>query len=253
MPPSPFFREAGAGPGVVCVHANASSSSQWRGLMELLAPRFHVLAPDSYGAGKSPPKSMATLRDEAEFLAPVLEKAGDPFALVGHSYGGGVAMVAAVMQPKRVRALALYEPTLFVLAPPNDVAGIRDAAGRAAEAVEAGDLDRAAQVFIDFWMGGKTWQHMPEARKAPILSSIVHVRAWENALFREPTPLADFAALEIPVLLMVGKKSPLSSRAVTAVLRGALRDVKVVEFDALGHMGPLTHPEVVNRAIAEFL
>ena len=51
----PFLREAGEGPGVVCVHANASSSSQWRGLMEMIAPRFHVLAADSYGAGKSPP------------------------------------------------------------------------------------------------------------------------------------------------------------------------------------------------------
>ena len=53
-PPLPFVRAAGSGPGVVCLHSNASSSSQWRGLMELLAPRFRVLAPDSYGAGKSP-------------------------------------------------------------------------------------------------------------------------------------------------------------------------------------------------------
>lgn len=51
----PFFREAGTGPGVVCFHANASSSTQWRELMELLAPRCHVLATDGYGAGKSPP------------------------------------------------------------------------------------------------------------------------------------------------------------------------------------------------------
>jgi pimeloyl-ACP methyl ester carboxylesterase len=33
----------------------ALSSSQWRGLMELLAPRFHIFAADTYGAGKSPP------------------------------------------------------------------------------------------------------------------------------------------------------------------------------------------------------
>ena len=51
-----LFRELGTGPGVVCVHANASSSGQWRALMESLAPKFHVLAADSYGAGKSPPR-----------------------------------------------------------------------------------------------------------------------------------------------------------------------------------------------------
>ena len=44
----PFVREAGAGAGVVCLHSNASTSNQWRELMERLAPKFHVLAPDSY-------------------------------------------------------------------------------------------------------------------------------------------------------------------------------------------------------------
>jgi pimeloyl-ACP methyl ester carboxylesterase len=52
---SPFSREAGSGPGVVCLHANASISSQWRSLIERLAPMYHVLAADSFGAGKSPP------------------------------------------------------------------------------------------------------------------------------------------------------------------------------------------------------
>ena len=51
--PGPYVRDAGSGPAVVCIHSNASSSSQWRGLIELLSPTHHVLAPDSYGAGRS--------------------------------------------------------------------------------------------------------------------------------------------------------------------------------------------------------
>lgn len=85
----PFFREAGAGPGVVCTHSNASNSSQWRALMDLLAPQFHVFAPDSYDAGKSPPwlsDRVITLRDEVALIEPVLTRAGSPLALVGHSY-----------------------------------------------------------------------------------------------------------------------------------------------------------------------
>jgi len=50
----PHVREAGAGPGVVCVHSNASTSTQWRALMERLSPQYHVLAADSLGAGQSP-------------------------------------------------------------------------------------------------------------------------------------------------------------------------------------------------------
>src|SRR3954469_18912850 len=114
----PFFREAGAGPGVVCLHANASTSGQWRSLIDALSPKFHVLAADSYGSGKSPAwpaDREAWLQDEVSLLEPVFARAGDPFALVGHSYGGAIALIAALSQPHRVRALALYEPTLFSL------------------------------------------------------------------------------------------------------------------------------------------
>ena len=145
MPPAePFFRESGAGPGVVCTHANASSSGQWRGLMDLLAPKFHVFAPDSYGAGKGPEWPMdraISLRDEVALIEPVLARAGSPLALVGHSYGAAVALVAALMNPGRVRAMALYEPTFFSLIEaekpsPNEADGILSAVSRASAALE---------------------------------------------------------------------------------------------------------------------
>jgi pimeloyl-ACP methyl ester carboxylesterase len=261
QPQGPYFREAGSGAGVVCLHANASTSSQWRVLMESLAPKFHVLAADSYGAGRSPawPADRPVwLRDEVALLETVFARAGDPFALVAHSYGAAVALVAAVTQPRRVRALALYEPTLFALLDaespsPNDADGIRDVAARAVAALDAGNPFGAAECFIDFWMGAGTWDHMPESRQAPIVASIANVRGWANALFGEPTPLRAFAGLDVPVLYMIGKNSPASSRGVARILTRALPRVEVVEFEGLGHMGPVTHPEVVNAAIASFL
>ncbi|MBC8057020.1 MAG: alpha/beta fold hydrolase, partial [Rhizobiales bacterium] len=215
----PFYREAGAGPGVVCLHSNASSSSQWRALSDLLAPRFHVLAPDSFGAGKSPPWPTGRpvgLLDEVALLEPVFARAGEPFALVGHSYGAAVALMAAFAQPARVRALALYEPTLFALldaesAPPNEADGIRAAVTSAGAALDAGDPDRAAECFIDYWMGAGAWRRTPDARKGPIVASVANVRGWGAALMGEPTPLHAFAALDVPVLYMVGRDSPASS------------------------------------------
>lgn len=262
MPMSmPFLREAGAGPGVVCLHSNASSSSQWRGLMDLLAPRFHVLAPDSLGAGKSPPwppDRVVGLQDEVRLQEPVLARAGDPFVLVGHSYGAAVALVAAVSQPQRVRALALYEPTLFSLLdaqspPPNEAEGIRSAVAQAVAALAAGDPDAAARHFIDFWMGAGAWAQTPDARKGPIVQAVAQVGGWAQALFDEPTPLEAFSRLERPVLCMVGRDSPASSRGVARLLARALPQVEVVEFDGLGHMGPITHPKVVNEAVLRFL
>jgi len=130
----PFFREAGTGPGVVCLHSNASTSGQWRGLMDGLAPKFHVLAPDSYGAGKSPDWPSARsirLLDEVAFIEPVLARAGSPLALVGHSYGAAVALIAALANPGRVRAMALFGLLDAEAPPPNEADGIRDAVASA--------------------------------------------------------------------------------------------------------------------------
>jgi pimeloyl-ACP methyl ester carboxylesterase len=259
--PEPYIREVGAGPGVVCLHANASSSSQWRSLMDSLAPRFHVVAADSYGAGKSPPwptGRTVCLRDEVALLEPAFARASDPFALVGHSYGAAVALIAAVNQPRRVCALVLYEPTLFGLIdaeapPPNDADGIRNAVASAAAALDAHNPDAAAKYFIDFWMGEGAWDQTPEQRKGPMAASVAHVRGWAHALFNELTPLTAFSELNMPVLYMMGKNSPESSLGVGRLLTRVLPQVEVVEFEGLGHMGPVTHPEVVNAAICRFL
>jgi pimeloyl-ACP methyl ester carboxylesterase len=258
---APHFREAGQGDAVICLHANSSSSSQYRALMELLAPRYHVLTPDFLGHGKSPDyprETRVSLAEEAAFLEPVFARARTPFVLVGHSYGAAVALIATLRDPQRVRALALYEPTLFSLVdgdrpPPNDADGIRQTVADAVAALEAGDPQGAAARFIDYWMGTGAWNAMPAQRREPIAASIVHIESWAAALMTEPTPLATFASLDLPVLLMVGRQSPPSSRAVARLLEGVLPWVQEVELDGLGHMGPVTHPEVVNRAIVGFL
>ena len=256
-----FFREAGSGPGVVCIHANASSSSQWRGLMDLLAPKFHVLAPDTYGAGKSPPRPRErkiSLRDEVALLDPVFARAGDGFSLVGHSYGGGIALVGAVIHRERLRAIALYEPSLFALVErespsPNDVDGIRNTVVAAVAALERGDAPAAARCFIDFWMGAGAFDRMPDRVRAASAESVRDIQDWKDALFDEPTPAAALAELDVPVLLMVGSKSPLSSRAVAQRLADVLPQVERVELEGLGHMGPVTHPDKVNQVIVGFL
>lgn len=257
----PFIREAGVGPGVVCIHSNASSSAQWRALMDLLAPEFRVFAPDSYGSGKSPEwhsDRVISLRDEAALIEPVLANAGAPLALVGHSYGAAVALIAALANPGRVRALALYEPTLFSLIEaerpaPNEADGIQNAVARSSAALDAGDKDAAARHFIDYWMGEGAWQQTPEQRKPPIAASVTNVRRWAHALTTEPTPLESFRTLDIPVLYMVGKRSTASAHGVARLLTAALPRVEVVEFEKLGHMGPVTHPDPVNMAIKGFL
>lgn len=260
-PVAPYFREAGAGPAVVCLHASASSSSQWRALMDALAPVFRVFAADSYGAGRSPAwpaDRPVSLHDEVALLEPVFARAGAPFSLVAHSYGAAVALIAALERPDRVRALALYEPVLFSLLdaespPPNDADDFRAGLAAAAAALDAGDADGAAECFIDFWMGPGAWDRTPEARKGPIAASVANIRGWADACFSEPSPLRAFSRLRVPVLYMIGKDSPACTRSVARLLARALPQVELVELEGMGHMGPVTHPEIVNVAISRFL
>lgn len=257
----PNFREAGAGPSVVCLHSNASSSSQWRGLIELLCTDHHVLAPDLYGSGKSVDwhsDRQIALSDEVNFIEPVLAKAGKDFSLVGHSYGGAVALIAALANPNRVRSLILYEPTLFSLVANHQpslgsVEGIQNAVRSASAALDIGNREAAAEHFIDFWMGKGSWLKTPNSRKGPIVESVVNVRRWGHALLSEPTPLSAFAALSMPVLYLVGQDSPESARSVERVLSLTLPNVRVVKVEGWGHMAPITHAEDVNARIAEFV
>ena len=258
---APFVREAGRGPAVVFLHSNASSSSQWRALMERLSPSHRLVAIDSIGAGKSPPWPDATgpsLADEAAFIEPVLAATAAPFVLVGHSYGAAVALVVALARPERIRALVLYEPPLLALleeeAPGQEAAlALQRAAADAAALVAAGDRPGAARRFIDYWMGAGSFDAMAAARQAPIAASMDPIARWAQALDRAPTPLAAFRALDMPVLFMVGSRSPASSRGVARLLVKTLPNVTVMELDGLGHMGPVTHPDVVNDAIAAFI
>lgn len=220
-----------------------------------------MLAPDCYGSGLSPDwhsDRRISLHDEVEFLEPVFAGATAPFALVGHSYGAAVALLAALANRTRVRALAVYEPTLFSLidaesGPPNDADGIRDVVADATEALDRGDSSGAAERFIDYWMGIGAWRKIAADRQSSIASSVKNIRRWSHALLTERTPLRAFEALDMPVLYMVGGRSTISAQGVAKRLLPVLPNVRRHNFPELGHMGPVTHPATVNEVLERFL
>jgi pimeloyl-ACP methyl ester carboxylesterase len=246
---------------VVCVHSSASSGRQWGALQRRLADSHRVLAPDLYGSGDSPlwtGERGLTLADEVALLEPALQAAGRPFHLVGHSYGGVVALQAALADPGRVRSLVLIEPVMFGLLVADDpdqpatreILSVRQDTDAA---VERGALGSAAERFIDYWMGPGSLAAMPSGRRAAAAAAMHDVRQEWSALFAETTPLAAYSALDVPTLLLTGSQSPASARRVTALLAGALPRVTVTELDGVGHMAPVTHPGLVNAAIEDHI
>jgi pimeloyl-ACP methyl ester carboxylesterase len=261
QPPVPFVRAAGAGMPVVCIHASASSSSQWRALTDRLADRYRIIAPDLYGSGKTAPWQQdrrLQLDDEVTLLRPVLDAAGERFHLVGHSYGGAVALKMALAYPERLLSLVVYEPVLFGIlmaeapqsAAAHEIMGVRDDTIRF---VDQGDLDASAERFVDYWMGKGAWAATPEFRRPAIAGAMRAVKHEWQALFHELAALKTFGAISTPTCLLTGTSSRVPARSIVRLLAKTLPQMRVEEIEGAGHMAPVTNPEQVNPLIETFL
>jgi pimeloyl-ACP methyl ester carboxylesterase len=256
-----YTHETEAGDPVVCIHASASSAAQWTSLADRLGDRYRPLAVDLHGAGRSPAwrgDRRLTLADEVALLEPALAATGARFHLVGHSYGGAVALKIALAHPHWVASLTVYEPVLFSLLMADDpeqpaareIDAVRADTGAAAD---RGDLHGAGARFVDYWTGAGTWAAMSERRRAAIAAAMSGLKDQWHAVFEEPAPLAALGRLDMPALCLIGARSPASSRAVSRLLMKTLPRAMAVELEGVGHMGPVTHAERVNALIEQHL
>ncbi|MFF3494626.1 alpha/beta fold hydrolase [Streptomyces sp. NPDC002795] len=103
------YRIAGEGPAVLLIHGVGASSAHWEDCVGTLARRHTVIAPDLLGHGDSAkPRADYSVAAYANGLRDLLGVLGiDRVTLVGHSFGGGVAMQFAYQFPERVDRLAL--------------------------------------------------------------------------------------------------------------------------------------------------
>lgn len=247
---------AGAGPSVVCLHSSGSSSSQWRRLIEDQQASHRLVAFDFHGHGRSPGFAGAAyeLRTESEAVLQALLPSIAPIHLVGHSYGGAVALDLAVRHPERFASVTVFEPVLFALLDP-DSAEFREitSVGRSiVRAARAGEFRMASAAFIDYWNGPGSWSGLAAENQDRVSARIGPVARHFEALFADPLPFDRMRRLRVPTLVLVGDQSPAPPRAVSRCL-GALPFVTVETLPGVGHMGPITHPEHVNPRIARHL
>ena len=114
---NPHIRSVGQGPTVVLLHSSGCSGRQWDGLMTALQSRYRLHAVDLHGHGSTPAWAggqRMRLEDDMALVQPLLTSA-TPVHLVGHSYGGALALRLAALMPERIASVAVYEPGLFRL------------------------------------------------------------------------------------------------------------------------------------------
>lgn len=106
------WSEIGHGPPLVLLHGLADSHRSWRGVVRVLAKRFHVFLVDLPGHGLSArPEAPYTLHWYADTIAKWMDAVGIERAHVcGHSFGGGVAQWLLLDHRRRIDRLALVAP-----------------------------------------------------------------------------------------------------------------------------------------------
>src|SRR5262245_2268009 len=101
---------------VIALHCSGAGASQWCNLAEALGDRYEGAAPEHYGCEGVGPWTgdhAFTVADEAARAIALIDASEEKVHLVGHSYGGGVALHAALSRPHRLASLTLYEPAAF--------------------------------------------------------------------------------------------------------------------------------------------
>jgi pimeloyl-ACP methyl ester carboxylesterase len=244
-------------PLVVCLHASGSSSRQWQPLADLAGRSLDIVAPDLYGHGRGPAwlgAPSGVVAGDAERVARLLSI--DRRAhLVGHSYGGVVALKVALAFPERVRSVTVWEPVMF--------RALRDFAPRSREAIEAfavgravqrdargGLLSHAARRFVDYWSAPGAFDAMSEPRREAVVHRMATVAAHFASLWNDTMRMADVARSRVPLVVLSGARTVHPTRRIVELMRYARPDAAGGAMTMLGHMGPLTHPATVAQRIA---
>lgn len=250
----------GEGQPVVMLHSGGMSSRQWKKLGDVLSATHRVVAPDFLGSGSNPPWPEGERFDftmDVDAVAKILAEIGQPVHLVGHSYGGLVAMTLARRAPASIRSIAVYDPVAFgVLHAANDGPGLTDLARNDTPIffdTERGGTDPWFEVFVDYWNGPGTWRAMPEPARQSFLQVGRKVFFEVYSLLQDRTTASAYAPIQAPALFLTGEASPMAAKRVVALLAEAMPRGRVVQVEGAGHMGPITNANFVNEAIRDHI
>lgn len=247
---------------VIALPCSGSSGRQWRDLEVKLKEHFAVLGLDlmDHATALSAARGRDfTLMDEAAPLLQIIDREISPVHLVGHSYGGAVALRAALERPEKVASLTLFEPTPFHLLDetyPADTAALNavyKVAWDVSRLTAADRLEEAAQIFVDYWAGGPAWRKLrPESREA-IVRYAPKATLEFGALINEPMELQSYAGLETPLLILEGEYAPAPAHRIATTLMYALPQASHVVIPRVGHMAPVVQSELVASEIADHI
>jgi pimeloyl-ACP methyl ester carboxylesterase len=249
------LRRFGGGPRLtLALHASLAHGGAFRALAAQMPDRAFV-CPDLPGHGESPDwDGSADIHDiSTAAVADLLAELG-PVDLLGHSFGGTVALRLALARPDLVRTLTLVEPVLFAAARGMPEWEDNLACTTAFDAaLKRGDLVGAARAFLGVWGGPGGYEALPQSARDYVTRRIGLIRASEPALSGDAAgilPPGRIETLALPVALVAGEKSPPITHAILRTLAARMPRAETTVVPGAGHMSPITHPVEVAAAFS---
>lgn len=238
----------GNGAPIVLVHGTADDHTAWDLVAPRLALRFEVYAVDRRGRGASPWSGpVYAIEQEFDDIAAVVDSMGMPTWLVGHGYGADIA-IGAALRTRNLAGLVLYEPAPGI--PTVDAPTLAEAEQR----IAAGDRDGALTLILSGVLG------LDDAAVAALragpgwASTLAMLETMPRELHAEQhwRP-AGYDDLVLPTLLLLGSASPDWARRWTSMAQSAIPNSRLQVLEGQGHLGMITAPELVARAIIDFV
>lgn len=256
-PLSLFARDYGHGPRkALALHCTLAHSGAWKRLASVLSDDLTITALDLPGHGRSPDwDGSGDLTDTVvDAILPFLQ---EPVDLIGHSYGAVVALRLAIEHPEKVRSLSLFEPVWVAIARldgPAEAAWNDAHMAEIEAAIDKGDPETAARMFMRVWGDGRRWADLPAELREGSTRRISFLSGSHSAIDGDNRGLIPrLGQITVPSVVMDGSASPALIKVVQDGIARRLGRSRRVTFNGVAHMGPITHPQLVAEEIRKTL
>lgn len=205
------FVDHGSGPTtLVFVPGSFSTGAAWRPVIRALAGRHRIVTTSLLGYGATAERRDArapSMDTEVEVLRAVLDRVGEPAHVIGHSFGGHVALACAMRSSAGLLSLTVIEPPCPMVLAVAGEAALFDSFRAMSEpyiaAWQAGEADAARRV-IDFYGGHGFFDAMPpHAREFTRQSTGANVLDWRVA-YADACDRASFGRVTMPTQVLRG-------------------------------------------------
>jgi pimeloyl-ACP methyl ester carboxylesterase len=252
------YEVCGSGPTVVLVPGSCSTGAAWRPLISAWDNRRRCVTTSLLGYGKTAERRTAhdtSISHEADALEWVIRRAsGGSVHLVGHSFGGLVALAVALRNRVRLASLVIIEAPAVELLQERGEQQLYRAFRHMTEAYfaayENGDAEAIA-AMIDFYGGADTFASWPpRVRAYAVQTTAVNILDWASA-YGFPLSAAALATIEIPTLVLRGGASHPAMQRVNGLLFECMNGAGLATIDGAAHFMIATHAGKVGRLIGE--